>query len=446
MNLKLFLKNPFFFLCCSAFCYHCCRNLCLDHLTEHSQLLDALTRSILEENFQILTNLFTRLQSLTISSKILNEPFLKIEQWRINAYRQIDEICEKKFEEIQKKIAEYRIRFEKIRNEQLDKITRYKQKIAELFRETQVANKDLSNLKKSIEKIQNESKNFDYHSIEVISKPTLIPSINIQLKLNNWDLSSKYISLSSSSSSSSTSSSLSLIIQQLEFRLKFVRLSGFVTSHYVLVQANGTIGDLIDRFIQIQDNCVKRKRNYYLATEVCQYRVRQRFKNEIQLQTIFNKINELVLYEIPFELDTNNLQQYCFILCRFQDGLPWDIHFGLPILLHVPRFQCRGKNIIDALNQILNTCFPLIIEKNHNNNNINYEVRIVSDDDQTSTPTILNQWADQIIDDHLLMADNATLIVNLINSEQSYINDKTTHLARLDGILKTNEKRRKSRK
>lgn len=186
----------------------------------------------------------------------------------------------------------------------------------------------------------------------------------------------------------------------------------------------------------------KQGRDYFLATEICEYRVRQRLDNNIQLKTIFNKIDELVLYETPFELNTIHLQQYCLILCRFQDGLPWNIHFGLPILLHVPRFQCRGKDVIHQLNQILKTCFPLIIT----NNNIQYEVKIVSDDQQTSVPTILNEWADQVIDDHLLMADNATLIVNLIDNGQLSINEQTTRLARLDGILKTNEKRRKSRK
>jgi hypothetical protein len=368
---------------------------------------------------------------LTISSNILNEPFLKIEQWRIEAYHQIDEIVEKKIEEIRVKIDEYRMIFDTRKNEQLAKIARYKQKIAELFRETQVANKDLSNLKKSIEKMQNDLKIFDQHSIEVLSNRSFI---HIRMKLND--------SKPSSSPTSSSSSSLSSIIQQFEFRLKFVRLSGFVTSHYVLVQVNGTIGDLIDQFIQTQDNSIKQKRDHFLATEVCQYRVRQRFNNDIQLKTIFNKINELVLYETPFQLNTIYLQKYCLILCRFQNGLPWDIQFGLPILLHVPRFQCQGRDVIDALNQTLETCFPLIIAKN----NTHYEVKIVSDDDQMSTPTILNEWADKVIDDHLLMADNATLIVNLVHNGLSVTDEQTTHLARLDGILKTSEKRRKSRK
>ncbi|CAF4733725.1 unnamed protein product [Rotaria sp. Silwood1] len=422
-----------------AHCYHCSRDLCLDHLTQHAQLIDALTRSALEDYFTILTNLSTRLQSLTISTNILNEPFLKIEQWRIDAYHQIDDIVEKKFQEIRIKIDEYRQIFDTIRNEQLEKVARYKQKIAELFRKTQVANKDMSNLRKSIEQIQHDSNIFDKHSIEVLSNRPLIHSINIRMRLNDWKPPSPL-----SSSSSSTTISLSSIIHQLEFRLKYVRLSGIVTCHYVLVEVNGTIKDLIDQFIMTENDfsMEKCKHDYCLVTEVSQNRVRQRFTNDIQLKMIFNKIDELVLYETPFELNICNLQQYCLILCRFEDGLPWNIKFGLPILLNVPRFQCRGRDVINALDKILKICFPLIVD----NNNIHYEVRIVSDDHQISTATILNEWADEVIDDHLLMADNAILVVNLVNNGQSSIHKEITNLTRLDGILKNNDKWRKSRK
>jgi hypothetical protein len=137
-----------------------------------------------------------------------------------------------------------------------------------------------------------------------------------------------------------------------------------------------------------------------------------------------------------------NLEQNCLILCRFQDGLPWDIKFGLPILLNLPRFQCRGRDVIHVLDKTLEIYFPLVVT----NNNIHYEVKIVSDDHQMSTATILNEWADEVIDDQLLMADNATLIVNLVTSGQSAMKEQATHLARLDGTLKSSEKRRKSRK
>lgn len=414
----------------SALCFHCSRNLCLDHLTEHAQLVDALTRSILEENFRVLNDLSTRLSSLMISSKIVKEPFVKLEQWRVEAYQQIDQIVQKKNEEIRTKIEEYRVIFDKRKKEQLEKIVRYKQKISELFRQSQVANRDLSTLKKSIEKLQKDLEKFDQHSIDLVSNPSFMHSLHIQLKLDPWKSSS-------SSSSSSTSSSISSVIHQLEFRLKFIRRTGFVTSHYVLVPINGTMADLMEQFTRnegIKEN--------FLATEVCQYRVRRRLNNAIQLRMIFNQISELVLYETPMESNGNDLQEYCWIFCQFENGLPWDILFRLPILLHVPRCHCRGLDIINALNQTLKNSFPVLIE----NTDIHYEVKIRSDDDQISLPINLNQWADEVIDEHLLMAENATLIVNVVYQNQLNIDQQTKHLARLDGIRKNSDKRRKSRK
>ncbi|CAF1620874.1 unnamed protein product [Rotaria magnacalcarata] len=421
-----------------ASCYHCSRDLCLDHLTQHAQLIDALTRSTLEDYFTILTNLSTRLQSLTISTNILNEPFKKIEQWRTDAYRKIDDIVEKKCQEIKIKIVEYRQIFDTIRNEQLEKVARYRQKIAELFRKIQVSNKDMSGLRKSIEQIQNDSNIFDRHSIEVISNRPLIHSIDIRMRLNDWRSSS---TLSTSSSSLSSSS----VIHQLEFQVKYVRLSGVVTCHYILVEVNGTIGDLIDQFIITQNNVIigkQKQRDYFLATEVCQRRVRRRFTTDTQLKSIFNKIEKLVLYETPFELNTINLQNYCLILCRFQDGLPWNIKFGLPLLLDVPRIQCRGRDVISALNKILKTCFPLMIANNY----IHYEVGIISDEHQLNSATILNQWADEVIDEHLLITDNAMLVVNLVHSSQLSTEKQITDVTRLDGTLKSDDQRRKSRK
>ncbi|UJR29176.1 hypothetical protein I4U23_010390 [Adineta vaga] len=322
-----------------------------------------------------------------------------------------------------------------MRKEQLERTNRYKQKIANLYRKNQITTTDITNLQRSIDRMQTDLQIFDQHSIDVICNPSLTCSINIRMNINNWKSSD-------TSSSSSTSSS---IIRQLEFRLKYVSLSGFVSSHYVLVHVNGTIGDLIDQFIQIEDKILinNRRREFFLATEISQNRLRQRFSNDIQLNMIFNQIHELVLYETPFELNTMNLQKYCLILSTFQDGLPWEMKFGLPILLKVPRFQCRGKDVINELDKILEKSLPCMINQQ---NKISYEVKIVAENQQVNPATILNGWADEVIDDHLLMADNATLIVNLVNDGKVTMKDQSVRLARLDGILKNGEKRRKSRK
>lgn len=411
-----------------ALCYHCSRDLCLDHLTQHAQLIDDWIRSQLKDYFTNLNEVASNLQSLAIPSNILNEPVTKLEQWRRDAYRQIDEIVTKKLQEVQMKIEEYRQIFDRLKNEQMEKINRYKQKISELFRKSQIAQKDLSHLKRAVEQIQTDLTMFDKHSIEIISARPLTSSIHVRLRCNEWKPPSP---------SSSSSSSLSSIIRQFEFRLKYVRLSGIITSHDLLVGVNGTIADLIEQFALQQDRMKTKdhKPQYYLATEVCQHRIRQRFTNETSLRSIFNRIESLVLYETPFELNSPKLQEFCLILCRFEEGLPWEIRFGLPFLLTLPRFQCRGRDVIDLLDQTLKTYFPLL----DTTNNLHYELRLHTNETQNDPGIILKEWAEQVIDEHLSMADNVTLVINIIHHDQM-------HLARRDGITRISDKRRKSRK
>ena len=424
---------------CRALCYHCSRDLCLDHLTAHAQLIDALTRSQLEDYFSILNSVSSRLQGLTISPKISEAPFVQMEEWRREAYRVIDQLVEKKCEEIREKVDEYRQTFDRSRNEQLERTNRYKQKIAELFRKIQVSHRDLSQLKKSIEQIQTDSNTFDEHAIEVISHRPSLHSITIQTRCPQARAS---ISSATTSSSSSSSSSTSSVVRQFEFQIRCVRLTGLVTSHDVLVQVNGTIGDLIEQFLAQQDpiSLAHAQRDHFLATEISQHRIRQRFPADLPLKLIFNRIESLVLYETPFELSVSNLQESCLILSRFEEGLPWEIKFGLPFLLHVPRLQCRGQDIIDRLDQKLNSSFPLLTSTGH------YQVRLVADDRQRHSAILLHDWADRVIDEQLLMADNATLIVDLVSSKPSSSKEQSVQRARLDGTLKATDRRRRSRK
>lgn len=127
--------------------------------------------------------------------------------------------------------------------------------------------------------------------------------------------------------------STSSLIRQFEFQIKSVRVTGLVTSHDILVQVNGMIGDLIEQFLAQQDSISldHAQQDYFLATEVHQHRIRrQHFTADFPLKSTFNRI------ETPFELNVSNLQESCLILSRFQGGLPWEMKFGLPFLLHVP--------------------------------------------------------------------------------------------------------------
>jgi hypothetical protein len=403
--------------------------------------MDDLTRSQLNEYFATLNEVSSRLQTLTMPSNIVHEPFVQVEQWRQDAYRQIDAIAEKKREEVQTKIDEYRPLFDRTRHEQLEKIARYKQKVADLFRKTQVAQKELSQLKRSVEQIQTDATCFDRHGIEVTANRPLIHSVSVRMRCQRWKVTSP-------SSSSSSSSSVSPVIRQLQFRLKCVRLTGSVTAHELLVDVNGTVGDLIDRLPvehsrkKTNDDKRERERVRFLATEVSQQGVRQRFVNDTPLQLIFNQIESLVFYEMPLDSAVAQPHQSCVLFCRFDGGLPWDIHFGLPFVLHVPRVQCRADDLRRLLDQTVQRCFPII----GTGSSLKYEVRLVASDQHTSTPIVLNEWADRVIDDHLLMADDVTLLVNVIDVDRSQCNELPVCDTRVDESAKANARRRTSRK
>lgn len=398
---------------------------------QHAQLLDALTRTRLDEYFATLNDVSLHLQSLAMPPSVLREPFAKLEQWRHDAHRQIDEFAEKKQQEIQRKVDEYRPIFDRLKNEQLEKVSRYKQKVAELFRQSQVTQKDLANLKRTVEQIQDDLRAFDQHSVEVTSTRPFTPSLHLRLRCNEWKPPSP---------SSSSSSSISAIVRQLEFHLKYVRLSGLVTSHDVLVGVNGTVGDLIEQFFSQQDRIKAKdhKRRCYLATEVGEHQIRQRLNNEISLLSIFNRIESLVLYETPLELNSTNLQHFSLVFCRFEEGLPWEIQFGLPFLLHLPRVRCRGRDIIDLLDQTLKTYFPLL-HSTTTASNVHFQVRLLNDENGNESGIILNEWTERVVDEHLAMAENVTLVINVIQHDP-------THLPRRDGITRLSDRRRKSRK
>ena len=78
-----------------ALCYCCKQDLCIDHLKEHHELLNAKLLPLADEintlaNQLILSNL----------SNLINDSHEQLEQWRLNSYKIIDRVFENKLQEI----------------------------------------------------------------------------------------------------------------------------------------------------------------------------------------------------------------------------------------------------------------------------------------------------------------------------------------------------------
>ncbi|CAF0736903.1 unnamed protein product [Adineta steineri] len=150
-----------------AKCFHCSRNLCLTHLTEHAQLLENQTRTFLHSHETILNDLHNKFECLSISSRILEEPFIQLEKWRLDAHEKLDQLAIQKRQEIQIKISEYRTIFNKKTNEQKQKIELLKKRLNDLSRQAQLASKDIKYLQDKMNETQQFLQSIEKHSIRI---------------------------------------------------------------------------------------------------------------------------------------------------------------------------------------------------------------------------------------------------------------------------------------
>jgi len=137
------------------------------HLTEHTQLVERQTRTFLYSHEKILNDLYNKFQSLSISSRISETPFIQLEKWRIDAHRKLDQLAEQKRQEIQMRISEYRTIFTKKVNEQKQNIEMLKKRMNDLSRQTHMANKDMKYFEDKINQTQYFLQSIEKHSIKV---------------------------------------------------------------------------------------------------------------------------------------------------------------------------------------------------------------------------------------------------------------------------------------
>ncbi|CAF3082309.1 unnamed protein product [Rotaria socialis] len=158
-------------ICCEkdarAKCFHCSHDLCLMHLTEHTQYVENQTRTCLYSHEKVLNDLYNELESVSISSRISEYPFIQLEKWRIDAHKKLDQLAEEKRQEIKRKISEYQIIFIEKTNEEKQKIELFKKQLNDLTRRTHVINKDIKHIEDKIKETQSFLQSIEKHSIKI---------------------------------------------------------------------------------------------------------------------------------------------------------------------------------------------------------------------------------------------------------------------------------------
>lgn len=152
------------------------------HLTEHAQFVENQSRTFVNSHEKILSDLSKKFQTLKISSRILENPFIQLEKWRKDAHKKLDELAEEKRQEIQKKISTYQIEFTKKTNEQRQKIEILIKHLNDLTRQTQIANKDIKYLEEKIFDFKYFLQSIDKHSIKLSTS-----SFSVEIQTNFFD-------------------------------------------------------------------------------------------------------------------------------------------------------------------------------------------------------------------------------------------------------------------
>ncbi|CAF1224949.1 unnamed protein product [Rotaria sordida] len=100
----------------------------------------------------------------------------------------------------------------------------------------------------------------------------------------------------------------------------------------------------------------KPKPDHILPVEVYNHRIHLQYRDNTLLTNIF-KYDQIVFYETPDSLKKEDSENI-LIPCIFRDEYH-HYNFGLPIYLSVPKHNCKGRNIQEALQKTIGNFLPL---------------------------------------------------------------------------------------
>ena len=124
---------------------HCCdQNLCRDHFNEHDDLLNFQLNPLTDE----INALADRLTAINID-KIINDSRQKLNQWRIDSHKIIDQFYEKKCQELKHYLNE-------IVNKPEQEILDLRLKIAKMINMQQTTNDNLKELTSNIQTLKQQ--------------------------------------------------------------------------------------------------------------------------------------------------------------------------------------------------------------------------------------------------------------------------------------------------
>lgn len=155
----------------------CCQSyLCLQHLSEHNAVLISELNPLVDE----INNLNDRFKILN-NENIFEKYREKLQQWRLDCYKNIDQLFEQKCQELHRRLTE------KIEKQRED-IDRMLSKVTEFIHQQEATQKDIDLLTETIHYLQVDMKNLEQNCFEIHISPLIIDENLIRIEeINDYE-------------------------------------------------------------------------------------------------------------------------------------------------------------------------------------------------------------------------------------------------------------------
>lgn len=162
----------------NVLCYCCKENLCRKHYNEHDYL-NAKLNLLVDE-----IDTFDRQLSAVDFKKYTQISNDKLQQWRFDSYKAIDQYCDQKYREIEQHLM-------KIINFKREDVERVRTKLLELSQKRKLSLDVIDSLTSSLRTIENDMNDIDQKYLSIDTAPLIIDKQLIridELKVEQFDL------------------------------------------------------------------------------------------------------------------------------------------------------------------------------------------------------------------------------------------------------------------
>ncbi|CAF1090783.1 unnamed protein product [Rotaria sordida] len=156
-----------------ALCHCCQQNVCISHLNEQNEFLNSQLNP-LADSINALNHQFNTL----CIHETTCDYHKKLEQWRLDCYKKIDQFFEEKCQEFDQLVAD-------ILNKQRDKLTNIQSDISKLIHNKEITQQDIELFTSNISQLDDELKKIEHTNIQFNISPLIINDTLIYLRKTN---------------------------------------------------------------------------------------------------------------------------------------------------------------------------------------------------------------------------------------------------------------------